>query len=540
MAAGSSFLSEDQLLCSVCLAVLTGPVTTPCGHSFHKSCVTDQWSTGVQLQCPAVCQELLDTRPVLRMDTFSSETAAYFRTSAGRKAASFSQRRFSKDLLCDVCTETKQKAAKSRLDCVSSYCETHLEPHRRVSGLRRHKLDRPVENLEDRLCKKHRRPLEMFCRTDQMSVCQSCAVSDHKRHQVVPLMEEGKKKEEELEKTGADVQVMIQDRLLKLEQIKQSTKLSKEDVEDVTAAVVEDCAALIKSARRNLDLLVDLIQQKQKTAETRAEGFIKQLEEEISDLMKKNLELKSLSQTEDHLHLLQNLPPLKVQTKDWTNVQVQSSCDGTVRKAAAELNTLRSQMEKLCAEVELSRARLYSVDVMLDLDTADPYLVLSEDRKQVSCGDIEQVLPNKPQRMSSFAVLGEQGFSSGRFYYEVQVGGKTKWELGVVRESINRKDENTICPENGYWAMWLRSGHYSALAGPSVPLCLKSKPQKVGVFVDYNKGLVCFYDPDAAVSIYSFTKCKFRGKLFPYFSPCSSDGGKNSNPLIISTITPEP
>lgn len=537
MATGSTFLSEDQFLCSVCLDVLTDPVTAPCGHSFCKSCIPDPWSTGVQQQCP-VCQELFDTRAVLRTAGFMSEMAACFRPSAGSKAVNFSQRRSSKDVLCDICTKTKEKAVKSCLDCLSSYCETHLEPHRRVSGLRRHKVHRPAENLEDRLCKKHDRPLEMFCRTDQTSVCQSCAVSNHKRHQVVPLMEEGQKKKEELEKTGADVQLMIQDRLLKLERIKQSMKLSRDDVEDVTAAVAEDCAALIKAARRNLDLLTDLIQQKQKTAETRAEGFIKELEEEISELMKKNSELKSLSQTEDHLQLLRNLPPLKVRTRDWTNVHVQSSCDGTVRKAAAELQTLRRQMKKLCAEVELSRAQLYSVDVTLDPDTADPYLVLSEDRKQVTCGDVEQVLPNKPQRLSSFAVLGEGGFSSGRFYYEVQVGGKTKWELGVVRESINRKGENTICPENGYWAVWLRSGHYRALAGPSVPLCLKSKPQRVGVFVDYNKGLVCFFDPDAAAPIYSFTKCKFRGKVFPYFSPCSSDGGKNCNPLIISTVTP--
>ncbi|KAM4712377.1 E3 ubiquitin-protein ligase TRIM21-like [Anableps anableps] len=533
MATASSFLTEEQFLCSICLDVFTDPVTIPCGHNFCQSCITKHWNISHQQKCP-LCKELFDPRPALRINTFISEMAAHFRNA---RSLSGQVLPGSGGVLCDVCTKPKQKALKSCLVCATTYCQTHLEPHMNITVLKRHKLINPVMKLDNMMCGKHERPLEMFCKTDRMCVCQSCAASDHKKHRVIALTEECEEKKKELEKTRVCVEQMIQQRLLKIEQFKQSVKLSRQDAEEVTKSIVEDCSCLVDFARKSLDHFIDMIEQKQKATEKQVEGFIKALEEEISKLMKKRSELKQLSEIEDHFHLIQNTQPMKVTTKDWTKVRVQSSCDAAVRTAAAELETIRKEMKKLCTRVELARVRLYGVDVTLNPNTANPYLVLSDDGKTVRCGDVTQVLPDKPERLSSFGVLGGQSFSSGRFYYEVEVKGKTKWELGVVRESINRKGENTICPINGYWAIWLRNGHYRALTGPSVPLFLLSKPQKVGVFVDYDEGLVSFYDAEAAHLIFSFTSCNFSEKLYPYFSPCPSDGGKNSAPLIISSIS---
>ncbi|PWA25502.1 hypothetical protein CCH79_00020706, partial [Gambusia affinis] len=147
------------------------------------------------------------------------------------------------------------------------------------------------------------------------------------------------------------------------------------------------------------------------------------------------------------------------------------------------------------------------------------------------------LLPN-PQRFSLFPnVLGQQSFSSGRFYFEVQVKGKTKWTLGVARESINRKGNINLNPQNGFWTVGLRNGNeYLAAAGPSVRLHLHPGPQKVGVFVDYQEGLVSFYDVDAAALIYSFTGCCFKEKLYSFFSPGLNDGGTNCSPLIICPV----
>ncbi|XP_076584778.1 nuclear factor 7, ovary-like isoform X3 [Chaetodon auriga] len=504
MSAANSLMSEDQFLCSICLDVFTDPVTTPCGHNFCKNCITEHWNMNESCQCP-MCKQVFKTKPELYVNTFISEMVAQFRQSAKQEvSSSSSEQQVSKpgEVPCDVCTGTKLKALKSCLVCLVSYCETHLEPHLTVLGLKRHQLIDPVENLEGRMCMKHNKPLELFCKTDHTCVCMLCTVLDHKTHDVVPLREEYDGKKAELRKTEDEIQQVIQKRRLKIEELKQSVKLSKED--DI------------------------------KTAE--------ELKQEISELLKRSTEVKQLSRSEDHLHFLQSFSPLKdiPTTKDWTELSVPpASYEGTVVRAVAQLEeTLSKEMKKLI-EAELKRVQQYAVDVTLDPDTAHPELILSDDGKQVNHGDVRKALPDNPERFSScVSVLGKQSFSSGRFYFEVQVKGKTEWDFGVATESIKRKGLITLSPEEGYWTIWLRNGNeYRALDDLVVSLSLKSQPQKVGVFVDYAEGLVFFYDVDAAALIYSFTGCSFTEKLFPYFNPGLNDGGKNSTPLIISCVS---
>ncbi|KAF5888370.1 E3 ubiquitin-protein ligase TRIM39-like, partial [Clarias magur] len=165
-------------------------------------------------------------------------------------------------------------------------------------------------------------------------------------------------------------------------------------------------------------------------------------------------------------------------------------------------------------------------DVTLDPDTAHPKLILSADGKQVTHGDTRQDLPDTPERFNtSPCVLGKQSFSSGRFYYEVQVRRKTKWDLGVAAGSVNRKGKITLSPQNGLCSLILRNeNQYKACASPSVPLTLRGKVEKVGVFVDYEEGLVSFYDVESRSHIYSFTGQSFTEKLYPYFCPGLNEG----------------
>ncbi|XP_036962144.1 zinc finger protein RFP-like isoform X2 [Acanthopagrus latus] len=541
MSAASSLLTEDQFLCSICLDVFTDPVSTPCGHNFCQTCITKHWDKNVSCQCPN-CKKTFNTRLTLQVNTFISEMAAQFRQSAQQKASSSSsEQQVSKpgEVPCDVCTGTKLKALKSCLVCLASYCETHLEPHLTKSGLKRHQLIDPVENLEDRMCTKHDKLLELFCKTDQMCVCMLCSISDHKTHDVVPLKEECEGKKAELGKRDAEIQKMIQKRRLKTEEMKRSVELSKKDADREIAAGVQVFRALKESVERSQAELMDTIKEKQRETEKQAEGFIKGLEQEISELEKRSSEVKKLSQSEDHLHLLQSFPSLNTAppTKDWTGVSVRPpSYEGTVRRA---VNQLEETLSKQMKEAELKRVQQYAVDVTLDPDTAQPNLILSDDGKQVKHGDVKKNLPDNPERCNpSICVLSKQSFSSGRFYYEVQVKEKIMWTLGVATESINRKGDITLNPQDGYWTICLRNeNEYRAHAGPSVRLSLKHQPEKVGVFVDYEEGLVSFYDVDAAALIYSFTGCCFTQKLYPYFGPCVNDGGKNSAPLIISPVS---
>ncbi|XP_042370457.1 E3 ubiquitin-protein ligase TRIM21-like [Plectropomus leopardus] len=541
MASVSCLLSEDQFRCSICLDVFTDPVSTPCGHNFCKNCITRHWNTADRCQCP-LCKETFTTRPYLRVNALFSEMVAQFRQSVQQKARSSVFIGKPGEVPCDVCTGTKLKALKSCLVCLTSYCETHLEPHLTMPGLKRHQLIDPVENLEYRICTKHDKPLELFCKTDQTCVCTHCPALDHKTHEFVPLKEEYEVKKVELEKTEADFQQMIQKRQMKIQEIKKSMKCCKENAHLEVAEGVQVFTDIKKSVERGLNELIKIIEEKQRTTQKLAEGFIKELEQEISELKKRSSEVEQLSRSEDHLQLLQCFHFLKTPppTKDWTGVSVRPpSYEGTVERALVQLEeTLSQQMKKLLTESELKRVQKYAVDVTLDPHTAHPELILSHHGKQVKHGDVKKNLPDNPKRFSHYNfVLGKQSFSSGRFYFEVQVKGKTKWNLGVARESIYRKGVIKMTPEEGYWTIWLRNGNeYKAFTDPSVHLSLQSRPQKVGVFVDYEEGLVSFYDVDAAALIYSFTGCSFTEKLFPFFSPCKNDGGENSAPLIISPV----
>ncbi|XP_030608762.1 E3 ubiquitin-protein ligase TRIM21-like [Archocentrus centrarchus] len=546
MSAASCLLSEDQFMCSICLDVFTDPVTTPCGHNFCKTCITQYWDDKFPYRCP-LCKKEFYTRPELHINTFISEMVAQFRREAQQKASSSSSEQQAAkpgEVPCDVCTGTKLKALKSCLVCLTSYCHTHLEPHLTMKGLKRHQLTDPEENLEGRMCMKHDKPLELFCKTDQTCVCVLCSVVDHKTHEFVPLREEYEGKKAELGKTEAEIQQMIQKRRLKIEEIKESVKMSKDAADREKAEGVQVFTALKKSVDRGLNELIKQIKDKQETTKKQAEGFIKDLEQEISELMKRSSEVEQLSRSKDHLHLLQSFSSLKdaPPTKDWTEVSIHPpSYEGTVVRAVMRAvdqlkETLRKDMKKLF-EADLKRVQQYAVDVTLDPDTANPYLILSDDGKQVHFGDEKKNLPDNPERFSEHAlVLGNQSFFSGRFYFEVQVKEKTGWALGVVGESVNRKEVITGSTENGYWTVVVYENICEASDDPPVRLSLQSDPEKVGVFVDYEEGLVSFYDVGDAALIYSFTGCSFTEKLHPFFCPGVNDGGKNAAPLIICPI----
>ncbi|KAM4615623.1 uncharacterized protein ACJ7VT_010709 [Polymixia lowei] len=542
MASASSFLSEEQFQCSICLDVFTEPVSIQCGHTFCKTCITKYWDDSDLCQCP-LCKMVFSERPVIYVNVVLLEMAAQFNKSDQIKTACPPDQEYTKevDVPCDVCTGMKNKALKSCLVCLASYCETHLEPHERVASLKKHILINPVENLEDRVCKKHERPLELFCRTDQTCVCQFCTEGDHKTHETVPIEEEYREKKTQMRKKEAEVQQMIQEREEKVREIKQSVELSRKDTKQNIADQNEFFTSLVAFIQKSQAEVIEEIEDKQEATERRAEGLIKELEQEITELKKKGTELEQLSHTEDHLHLLHSSPSLSTPppNKDWSDIHVHSGLSmKTLRRTLTELKeTLTQEIEKWCDGVELKRIQQYAVDVTLDPDTANPKLILSEDGKQVHHGDVEKNLPDNPERFSSYIfVLGKQSFSSGRFYYEVEVKEKTEWFLGVIRESINRKDDITFEPVNGCWTVELEDGEYYANHDQPVLLSLKEKPQIVGVFVDYEEGLVSFYDVEAKAHIYSFTDCTFTEKLFPLFCPHFNYNGTNSSPLIICPV----
>ncbi|XP_071357756.1 E3 ubiquitin-protein ligase TRIM21-like isoform X2 [Trachinotus anak] len=548
----SYLLTEEQLLCCICLDVFTDPVTLPCGHNFCKNCITEHLNFNSQHQCP-MCKERVDKKYKLGVNKFISEMAVQFRQSTRKKASSSSEQHEETKpgrVSYDVPIGPKQTTLRTwlllalGLTCFTIYSATNLKLHQTLCSLNVNQLFDTVEKEADNVCTEHKKLLELYCKDEQMSICRSCADSSHRLHHVVSLKEEYDGKKAEVGKMDSKLQLMIQERQLRVHEVAHSEKLSSEAADREMAAGIQVFTNLIQSLEQTKAELIGMIEEKKKAKKKRTKSFIQELEQEIFELMRWRTEVDQVSHSKDHLHFLQSFSSLKTvpPAKDWTEISIcPASYEGMVSTAVVTAvnqltETVRHEMKKL-QEDEL-RVRQSAVDVTLDPDTAHPALILSSDGKQVHHGDIWKKLPeNSKQFDPAINVLGKQSFSCRRFHYDVQVKGNIGWTLGVAEQSVNRKGEITLNPENGYWTICLRDRKgYFALANPPVPLSVNQPPEKVRVFVDYEDGLVSFYDVDTAVLLYSFTGCSFTEKLYPFFSPGASDGGRNSAPLIISSV----
>ncbi|ELK02675.1 Butyrophilin subfamily 1 member A1 [Pteropus alecto] len=175
-----------------------------------------------------------------------------------------------------------------------------------------------------------------------------------------------------------------------------------------------------------------------------------------------------------------------------------------------------------------------TVDVTLDPDTAHPHLFLYDGSKAVRLEDSRQKVPEKPERFDSWpCVLGREAFSSGRHYWEVEVGDRTDWAIGVCREDVPKKGFDPMTPENGFWAVELYGNGYWALTPLRTPLPLAGPPRRVGVFLDYESGDISFYSMTDGSHIYTFPDSSFSGPLRPFF--CLWSCGKR--PLTICPVT---
>nr|XP_033780218.1 butyrophilin subfamily 3 member A1-like isoform X2 [Geotrypetes seraphini] len=194
---------------------------------------------------------------------------------------------------------------------------------------------------------------------------------------------------------------------------------------------------------------------------------------------------------------------------------------------SADNAKLSADNESLRAELEWRRCCSYAVNVTLDPNTAHPLLIVSEDKKTVISGNTKQIFFDNTKRFDSEPfVLGSEGFSSGKHYWEVQVGDKSDWKVGVCKNSVRRKGQITPSPGEGYWAVELRikdKSVYLALTVPEKELLLRERPQAVGIFLDYEAGKVSFYNADTKSHIYTFSDIySFTETLQPFLFTCTS------------------
>uniref|UniRef100_UPI003AAF02B2 zinc-binding protein A33 isoform X2 n=1 Tax=Centroberyx gerrardi TaxID=166262 RepID=UPI003AAF02B2 len=426
----------------------------------------------------------------------------------------------------------------------------------RGSGRRRFTVSGAANSQSLPLCEIHRRGILVYCRTDRVCICPECEALDHQDHDTVTVEAEWMENKAQLCVSEQEIQEMIKQRVRKIEELRMSITDLQLSVERETAGSVCVFSALVCAIERAQAELMEVMEMSRRAAEHQADAMIRQLELEVAELRRRGNALAELAQSDDHIHCVKSFPSLSTPppARDWSGVSVNSDLGtGTIYRSLAALVERFQEELKNIAEIgfpapvvepspvrtqpKMKRIQEYAVDVTLDYGTAHPRLILSEDLKKVKCGDRHQLLPDNPQRFDRVVcVLGREAISSGRHYWEVEVGGKTDWDLGVASQSINRKGKVDVTPSNGYWFLSLRDKNkYAFRTEPSTDVHLNLRPQKIGLFVDYERGQVSFYNVDAKIHIYTFNDT-FTETIYPFFSPCTNKSGRNDGPLVITPV----
>ncbi|XP_016346699.1 tripartite motif-containing protein 29-like, partial [Sinocyclocheilus anshuiensis] len=209
------------------------------------------------------------------------------------------------DVQCDVCTGRKYKAVKSCLVCLNSYCQNHLEQHESFFKGKKHNLTEATGRLQEMICQKHDKLLEVFCLTDHKYICVLCAIDEHKNHHTVSAAAQRTEKQKQLKETQRRFKQRIQQREKDLQQLREAVESHKRSAQTAVEDSERIFTELIRSIERRRSEVTQWIRDQEKAAVSRAEGRLERLEQEINDLRRREAELEQLSYTQDQIQFLQ-------------------------------------------------------------------------------------------------------------------------------------------------------------------------------------------------------------------------------------------
>ncbi|XP_067462901.1 tripartite motif-containing protein 16-like [Thunnus thynnus] len=549
MAQQGAQLDGAKFCCSICLDLLKDPVTIPCGHSYCMSCIKGFWDEEDEKKiysCPQ-CRQTFTPRPVLVKNTMLADLVEELKKTGLQAAPADHCYAGPEDVACDICTGRKMKALKSCLVCLISYCKNHLQPHYELPAFEKHKLVNPSKKLQENICSRHDEVMKMFCRTDKQSICYLCPVDEHKGHDTVSAAAEMAERQRELEVSRQNIQQRIQDR-------EKDVKLLQQEVEAVSRSAdkaVEDSekifTELIRLIQKRSSDVKQQIRSQQETEVSRVKELQEKLEQEITELKRKDAELKQLSHTEDHNQFLHNYPSLSQLSESTDSSSINIRPLRYFEDVTAAVSELRDQLQDILrekwtnisltvAEVDVllsepepkTRAEFlkYSCEITLDPNTANTQLLLSEGNRKATLKKEKQSYSSHPDRFTTCwqQVLSRESLT-GRCYWEVEWRGRGGGvRVAVAYKNISRAGDSNECVfgyNNKSWALDCDTDSYrfwfnkvkTRVSGPG--------SSRVGVYLDHRAGILSFYIVSETMTLLqrvqtTFTQPLYAGLSFYY------------------------
>lgn len=530
-------LDPDDFCCFICLDFLTEPVTIYCGHNFCKGCIKRFWDledVKGKYSCP-YCRRTFSPRPDLgRNNTLAEVLRKWKMTHNQRTSPSAALTRAGPtDVTCDFCCGTEpKKAAMSCLTCFASYCPAHLEPHLSVPVLKKHQLVSAMVPLCTKMCKEHNKLMEFYCQTDERLVCSLCALNHHKDHKTVPVSVQ----KAETEKRLVSIQKTVQKRVQQGEEELNHLSQAEENLKSCAQAAVADCDKLfdrlIDSLQRRRGEVKRLITAQKKTAVAQVKKLQLRQEEETAKLRRRDVFLEQLLHTDDPIYLIQIFQSLS-NFGDPPDVPVGASPACSFRDVTDCVSELSDKLEVVLKDtwpkisatagyVDFSMPPApktreeflqYCCPLTMDVTSNYPYLYLVDDNHMMKPSPSPYA--DNPDRFTKFPqVLCQEGLSE-RCYWEVEWNGR-RLSAAVSYKDISRtSDDSRFGSNDKSWSLECKADGYSFRHNNVETTVSGSCSYKIGVYLDYKAGTLCFYHVSDPMVLIHKVHTSFTQPVYP-------------------------